>query len=194
MAGVGVVHRGCHVLPVIPQGRRNLLCRGEHNRRRVTDQIERGAERVHRQDLRHARALTLLLGSYLRQLAVLECQLGRRIELKLFGLPQRALGEGRKPADRLDLVAEQLDAGGTILSRAEDVEDVAANSELTPVVDLIDALVARFDEQLGNVADVDLLATVQDEALGAKRGIRHGLGQGHGRGDDHRLIVITRRG
>ena len=177
---------------MIVERRADLLGGGEHDRRRLADQIERGAERVDGQDLGDARALAVLLGGDLRQLAVLERELGGGVELDPLGLAERALGEGREPADRLDLVAEQLQPSGPILGRAEDVEDVAADRELTAVLDLVDTLVAGLDEQLGDVAEVDLLTAMKDEALGTKRGVGHRLGQCHGRGDDHRLIVSGR--
>ena len=88
-------------------------------------------------------------------------ELGRRVELDPLRLAERALGEGREPADRLDLVAEQLQARGALLGRREDVEDPAADRELAAVLDLLGALVARLGEQLGDVAEVDLLAAVQ---------------------------------
>src|SRR5436190_209952 len=101
---------------------------------------------------------------------------------------QRALREGRKPADRLDLVPEQLEARGAVLRRAVDVEDVAADRELAAVLDLVDALVAGLDQQLGDVAQVDLLALVEAEARRAQRGVRDRLGERDGgRHDDRRL-------
>ena len=89
---------------------------------------------------------------------VVGVDLGGGVELDPLGLGERALGEGREVADRLDLVAEQLDPRGAVLGRAEDVEDPAADGELAAIGDLLDALVAAAGEQLGDVGEVDLLA------------------------------------
>ena len=121
---------------------------------------------------------------------MLQRQLGRRVELDPLRLAERALGEGREPADRLDLVAEQLEPRRAVLGRPEDVEDVAADRELAAVLDLLDPLVARLDQQLGDVAEVDLLALVQDEPGRAQRGVGDGLGERHRRGDDDRRLVV----
>ena len=72
---------------------------------------------------------------------MLERELGGRRELEALGVAQRALREGREPADRLDLVAEQLDPRGALLGRREDVEDPAADRELPALVHLVGALV-----------------------------------------------------
>ena len=77
--------------------------------------------------------------------------LRRRVELDPVGLPERALREGGEEPDRLDLVAEELDPRRLVLGRAEDVEDAAADRELTAVGDLLAALVAGAREQLGDV-------------------------------------------
>ena len=99
--------------------------------------------------------------------------------------PKRALREGREPADRLDLVAEELEAGSTVLRGAEDVQDAPAERELPARLDLIDALVPRFGQELGAEGEVDLLSHPQREALGAKRRVGHRLGQGDRAGDHH---------
>ena len=123
---------------------------------------------------------------------MLERELRRRGELDPLGLAQRALGEGREPADRLDLVAEQLQAGRPLLGRREDVEDAAADRELAALLDLVDALVAGLDEQLGDVVEVDLLAAVEREARRAQRGVGNRLGERDRAGDDDRRLVARR--
>jgi hypothetical protein len=199
VAGVGVVHRRGHVLPVVGERRRDLLRRRDHDRGRVPDQLERRAKRLDRQNINNRRRARLRLRrrrvgqGQLGELTVLERQLGRRVELDPLGLAKRTLGEGRKPADRLDLVAEQLQARGPVLGRPEDVEDVAADRELAPIVDLLGAFVAGLDQELGDVAEVDLLALVQGEARRAQRGVGNGLGERHRRGDDDRRLVARRR-
>ena len=122
---------------------------------------------------------------------MLERQLGRRVELDPLRLAERALGEGREPADRLDLVAEQLEPGGPVLGRAEDVEDAAADRELAALLDLVGALVAGLDQQLGDVAEVDLLALVEDEARRPQRGVGDRLGERDRAGDDDRRLVAV---
>ena len=82
----------------------------------------------------------------LGELAVLLGQLGRGRDLDAVGVAERALGEGREPAQRLDLVAEQVDPDGAVLGRREQVEQAAADRELAAVLDLVDALVAGGDE------------------------------------------------
>ena len=75
----------------------------------------------------------------------------------------------------------------------EDVEDAAADRELAAVLDLVDALVAGLDQQLGDVAEVDLLAPVEDEARRAQRGVGDRLGERDRAGDDDRRLVARRR-
>ena len=168
VAGVVGVHRGRRVLPVVAQRRLDLLGGGEHDGRRVGDEVERRAEVLERQDLGEARRLLPLLGRLHRrqlgQLAVLDVELGRRRELDPLGVAERALGEGREPAHRLDLVAEELDPHRPLLGRREDVEDAAAQGELAALLDLLDALVAGRDEVAGDRLEVDLAARLEAEA------------------------------
>ena len=160
VAGVVGVHRGRRVLPVVAQRRLDLLGGGEDDGGRVGDEVERRAEVVERQDLGEARRLPSLLGRLHRrqlgELAVLDVELGRRRELDPLGVAERALGEGREPAHRLDLVAEELDPHRPLLGRREDVEDAAAQGELAALLDLLDALVAGRDEVAGDRLEVDL--------------------------------------
>ena len=123
---------------------------------------------------------------------MLERQLGRRVELDPLRLAERALGEGGEPADRLDLVAEQLEPGGPVLGRAEDVEDAPADGELAAVLDLVGALVSGLDQELGDVVEVDLLALVEDEPGRPQRGVGDRLGERHrARDDDRRLVAVA---
>ena len=73
---------------------------------------------------------------------MLGVELGGRRQLDPLGVAERALGEGREPAHRLDLVAEELDPHRPLLGRREDVEDAAADRELAALLDLLDPLVA----------------------------------------------------
>jgi hypothetical protein len=94
----------------------------------------------------------LLGGRDLGELAVLGRELGRRRDLHLFGLAEAALGERGEPAQRVDLDVEQIDADGALLGRRVDVEQAAADGELTPLLDLVDALVAGRHEVVGGLA------------------------------------------
>ena len=85
-------------------------------------------------------------------------ELGGGRDLDHLGLPERALGEGREPAQRLDLVVEQVDADGALLGGRVDVEQAAADRELAAVLDLVDALVAGRHEVGGRLVEVEQLA------------------------------------
>ncbi len=61
-----------------------------------------------------------------------------------------ALGFGIEAADGLDLVAEEVDADGTVLFRGVDVEDATAEGDLAGHFDDIDAGVADFEEVVDN--------------------------------------------
>ena len=114
----------------------------------------------------------------------------RRRDLDPLGLAERALGEGREPAQRLDPDVEQLDAAGAVLGRREDVEDLAADRELAAVVDLVDPLVARGDEVGGALVEVEQLADLENEAVRTELGVGDLLGQcDRGDDDDGRFIV-----
>ena len=122
----------------------------------------------------------------LGQLAVLGRQLGGGRDLDLLGVAERALGEGREPPQRLDLVAEQVDADGAVLGRREHVEQPAADRELAAVLDLVDALVAGRDEVARGLVEVDQLALAQREAVRAQRRVGDLLRQRDGADDDDR--------
>ena len=123
------------------------------------------------------------VGGDLGQLAVLGRELGRGRDLDALGLPQAALGEGREPAQRLDLDVEHVDADGALLRRRVDVEQAAADRELAAVLDLVDALVAGGDELLRGLVEIEQLADAEHEAVRAQLRVRHLLRQ-RGRGDD----------
>ncbi len=149
MVGVLVVERRAHVAPVVLQRRRQLLLGGHHQFRARRDQVQQRAEAVHRQQLRHVGALLLRLQRRdLRQLPVLGRQLRRGRDLDLLRVAQRALGEGREPAQRLDLHVEQIDAHRALLGRRKDVQQPPAHRELAAILDLVDALVARRHQLL----------------------------------------------
>jgi hypothetical protein len=130
---------------VIVEGGIELVGGGDHDRGPFIDQLEERSEAIGRKELGE-RPLRALLGGVgkrrLGEQAVVGVDLGGRGELDPLGLPERALRERREPADRLDLVPEQLDPRRLILGRGKDVEDAAADRELTAVFDLLDSLLA----------------------------------------------------
>ena len=90
---------------------------------------------------------------------------------------QRALGERREGADRLDLVAEELDPERLAAGRREDVDEPAADGELAALLDALDPLVARERERLGELLERPLAADLELERLRALIGRRHALGE-----------------
>ena len=66
---------------------------------------------------------------------------------------ERALGERREGADLLDLVAEELDPQRLAAGRREDVDQAAADRELSAVLDALDAFVAGERELLREPVD-----------------------------------------
>jgi len=97
----------------------------------------------------HGPDLALLPVPLLHQV---EAPLGGRIDRARLDRVQCALRERGERANRLDLVAEELDAQRLADGRREDVDDAAAHGELAAIVDALGALVAgegkRFREPL----------------------------------------------
>ena len=77
-----------------------------------------------------------------------------------------ALGLGVELADGLDLVAEEIDADGAVGLRGEDVDDAAANGDLTGHFDNIDAGVADGEEVFEQHLRQVLLADAQVQGEG----------------------------
>ena len=147
VVGILVVERGAHVLPVVVQRRGHVLLARDQDRGVGGRQLEERVEVLDREQLGDVGAVGLVLErGDLRELAMLGRELGGGRDLDQLGVAERALGEGREPAQRLDLVAEQVDPDGAVLGRREHVEDPAADRELAPVLDLVDPLVAGGDE------------------------------------------------
>ena len=182
---------------MVAEGGLDLLGRDQDHRGAGGDQVERRAEAVHGQDLGEARGLlALLLGLHrgqLGELAVLGVELGRGSELDRLGVAERALGEGREPAHRLDLVAEELDPNRPLLGRGEGVEDAAAEGELAALLDLLDAFVAGGDEAAGDQVELDLLADGEPRPRRPQGGVRDRLGERGGAGDDDRVLLVAER-
>ena len=112
----------------------------------LPDEIGRALERRHEvAGASTAARLELVVGSV--DLDELAPPLGRRVDRRRLDLPQRALGERRERADLLDLVAEELDPQRLAAGRREDVDQAAADGELPPLLDPLDALVPRRGER-----------------------------------------------
>ena len=66
-------------------------------------------------------------------------------------------------AERVDLIAEELDAEGVLVVGGVDLDDIAADAEgAAAEVDII-ALVEDFDEAAGDVLALDLLAFFEQQ-------------------------------
>ena len=168
----------------------DVLVGGDHDVGVLGQQAEQLAEAVDGQQLGDVgAALVVLERGDLGQLAVLGGELGGGRDLDPLPLAERALGEGREPAQRLDLDVEQLDADRALLGRGVDVEQAAADRELAAVLDLVDALVAGGDELQHGLVEVEQLADLEREAVRAQLGVGDLLGQRDGGDDDDRRLL-----
>ena len=142
-------------------------------------------EVLDREELGDVRPVVLLLErGDLRQFAVLLGQLGRRLDLYDLSVAERALRKRREPAQRLDLVAEQIDPHRAVLGGGEHVEQAAADRELAAVLDLVDALVAGRDKIERGLIEIEQVALFEHKAMGAERRVRDLLRQRHRADDD----------
>ena len=142
--------------------------------------VQERMEVVDREELGDVGPVVLVLERRdLGELAMLLGELRRRLDLDDLGVAERALGERREPAQRLDLVAEQVDPHGPVLGGGEHVEQPAADRELTAVLYLVDPLVAGGDEVEGRLVEVEQIALGQHESVGPERRVRDLLGQRH---------------
>ena len=100
--------------------------------------------------------------------------LGERKQERLVEMRAAALRLGVELADGLDLVAEEVDADGTIHLRRVDVDDSAANRHLPGHLDHVYARVADreqvLDQHVGHVLLAD--SQPQGRALSSSRGQR----------------------
>ena len=92
-------------------------------------------------------------------------------------LAQRSLCERREGADLLDLVTEELDAKRLAAGRRKDIDKAAADSELAPLLDPFDALVAGGCEVLGQRLDARLVSRLDLERRGPCGGRRQPFGK-----------------
>ncbi len=88
---------------------------------------------------------------------------------------QSPLREWREGPDRLDLVAEELDSQRLPARGREDVDQPAADGELTALLDPLDAFVAGERETLGKQVDSRLLPLGDHDRLGPLARRRHPL-------------------
>ena len=114
-------------------------------------------------------------------------------DLDLLDLAERALREGREPAQRFDLHVEHVHPHGALLGRREHVQQAAPHRELPALLDLVDALIARRHELGGALVEVEQLAHPQRERVRAQLRVGDLLRQRH-RADHHdRLLDPGRR-
>jgi hypothetical protein len=188
--GVSVVEGGGDVLPEVGERRLDVLLGGEQHVG-VAHQVEEPVELLDRQELGDVRPLGLVLERRdLRELAVLGRQLSGGRDLDRLRLAQRALGERREPAQRLDLVAEEVDAHGALLGGGVEIEQPAPDRELAAVLDLLDALVPGRHQVLRRLLEVQELAHPQREAMRAQSGVGHLLAERDRADDDDRRLLV----
>ena len=124
---------------------------------------------------------------------MLERELRRGRDLDLRDVAERALGERREPAQRLDLDVEHVHAHGPVLGGGEHVEQASAQRELAALRDLVDALVPRRHELRGALLEIEQLADAQRERARAQGRIGNLLRQ-RDRADDHHRRLLRGRG
>jgi hypothetical protein len=143
---------------------------------RLPDEICRGKRR---HQVRGERRSSLLPEPRLDQIGA---ALGGRVDDGLRERVQRALREGRERPQRLDLVSEELDADRLPSRRGEDVDDASAHGELTALLRLLDALVARQRQALGQAVHPRTVTGANRNGLGASVCRRDALREADGRG------------
>ena len=97
---------------------------------------------------------------------------GQRKQHDFVGRRRRTLGRGIELADRLDFVAEKLDANRPVHFRRIHVEQSAAMSELPRHLDHVHLVVADDAQVLDQPLGIDHLAATHDfSQVGVKLGI-----------------------
>ena len=102
----------------------------------------------------------------------IQAALRRGVDRRTLDRVQSALRERREGADRLDLVAEELDPERLAARGREHVDEPATHGELSALVDPLDALVTRERKLLGETLDAGLLACGEVDPLGTLAGRR----------------------
>ena len=185
--GVLVGQRGGDVLPVVDERGSDVLLGGDQHVGVGAGHFQPGVKAVHGEQIGDVGAVRgVLERGDLGQLAMLGRELGGGRHLDHLGVPEGALGEGREPAQRLDLVSEQIDPHRPVLGGREQVEQAAADRELAAVLDLVNALVAGGDEILGALVEIDQLPDAQLEAVGPHLRVGNLLRQRDRADHDHR--------
>ena len=117
-----VVERGADVLPVVAQRRLDLLLarRSAPAHRPGPGRAARGNGRRGSSSAMSGRSSSSAAISASSRCSGASSAAGR--DLDLVGLAERALGERREPAQRLDLDVEEVDADGALLGRRVEVE------------------------------------------------------------------------
>ena len=113
-----------------------------------------------------------------------EPPLGGRVDDGYLHRMQCALRERREHPHLLDHISPELDSKRLAPGRRKDVDEPAANCELTALVRALYALVAGERERLGKLLEADLLFGGEADRLRTRRDRRHRLGECGCRGDD----------
>src|SRR5262249_23565744 len=147
-----------------------LLLGGDNQLRPVSHHLQQRTEALDGQQLRYIRAgrgfptATIVgraggrrarLPANRRLEVMLARELGRRADLDHLDIPKRSLREGREPAQRLDFEIEHIDANRPFLGRRKHVEEAPTERELTPLLDLVGALVTGRDELRRTLLEIE---------------------------------------
>ena len=109
------------------------------------------------------------LADFVRKLFfVADQNLARGGEGDLFAVVGAALGLDVEIIDGVDLVAPQLDTHGRFAVRHEQVDQSAADGELTAALDVVTALIAEQDQRLLKFCHVDLDIGLEGAGDGSK--------------------------
>ena len=125
---------------------------------------------------------------------LLDALLGRdevlgRVDVQLLERPQRLAGERVDDRQRVDLVAEQLDAEAELLVGRPDLDHVAAHAELAALERDVVALVLDVDEAQQQFVAVDDLALGQDDHLALVIARRAQAVDARDAGDDDHILA-----
>ena len=132
---------------------------------RLPDEV--GLRQRRHEVVRQRRRLPFLREHRLDQV---EAPLGRRVDRRRLERVQGPLRERGEGAQGLDLVAEQLEANRLAAGRGEDVEDSAADRELTALLGLRHPLVAGESKSLGERLRAGLVPDAQHDRLRPRPG------------------------
>ncbi len=147
--------------------------------------VERGLRRIAFERLAIAAAEAVAA-------ALVDRELARRQEAHVRHRVQRALRVDVEGADRLDVVAEQIDAVGQRAAHREEIDQPAAHAELAWRDHLRDVLVTGEGELAAQRIDVEALPLLQEERepgeiAGGRKAIERG-----GRRSDHDVAFAAR--